>query len=235
MSGCPEKDLHSIYLDGEMPEKFAREYEAHLADCPACRAELEKMKKLSLLLREDASDIHLDNIYLDQSFERLQTKLKFSQTTERNHQKVYTFPFKMALSFATAAAVFAAIFAPVHLKTAPVQSMNVTAIARTEIKPVSENNVVVDGNIDQSKIASVLSTSSQKNEDDAALDNNYGHNQKVIAATSLASTSRRGPVKHYPDIDVFRPDFNNSPASVRIEVPDMHTIPLNQAGSFENN
>ena len=30
MSGCPEKDLHSIYIDGEMPEKYAKEYEAHI-------------------------------------------------------------------------------------------------------------------------------------------------------------------------------------------------------------
>ena len=48
MSTCPEKDLHSIYLDGELPEEFLKEYENHVAGCEKCKAELEKLRKVSV-------------------------------------------------------------------------------------------------------------------------------------------------------------------------------------------
>ena len=80
MSTCPEKDLHSIYLDGELPEEFLKEYETHVAGCEKCQAELEKLKKVSVPFREDALSVKLDQTYLDQSFARLQTKMRFKET-----------------------------------------------------------------------------------------------------------------------------------------------------------
>ena len=36
MSTCPEKELISVYIDGEMPEKFVKDYEQHLFNCSDC-------------------------------------------------------------------------------------------------------------------------------------------------------------------------------------------------------
>ncbi len=48
-------DLISIklgpYLDGELDQRSQIEVQAHLETCPACRAELEEMRRLSHLLR----------------------------------------------------------------------------------------------------------------------------------------------------------------------------------------
>ena len=33
MSTCPEKDIHSIYVDGELPENYIKQYESHLSSC----------------------------------------------------------------------------------------------------------------------------------------------------------------------------------------------------------
>ena len=33
MSFCPSKDIHSVYLDNELPEVYKAEYEAHIAVC----------------------------------------------------------------------------------------------------------------------------------------------------------------------------------------------------------
>jgi anti-sigma factor RsiW len=231
MSGCPEKDLHSIYLDGEMPEKFVKEYESHLASCEKCRKELERIKSISDMLKEDALSVKLNQDYLDQSFERLQTKMRFAKNTacheEKNILRSYT---KWVSGFAAAAAVLALIAEPLRINRQ--QLPEVKAIARTEIKPIRENKVVVDGNLDASKISGALSSAKktqapEENSTEEAKTSAVNPNQKVVSATTLAS--------NFSDIDVFRPDFNKSPASVRIEVPGMHTIPLERADNFESN
>ena len=40
------------YYDGELSPARRRQVEAHLAECPACRAELEQMRRVSALLSE---------------------------------------------------------------------------------------------------------------------------------------------------------------------------------------
>ena len=43
MSFCPSKDIHSVYLDGELPENYKAEYELHISHCEKCRKELEQL------------------------------------------------------------------------------------------------------------------------------------------------------------------------------------------------
>ena len=47
MSFCPSKDIHSVYLDGELPENYKAEYELHVSHCEKCRKELEQLKAVS--------------------------------------------------------------------------------------------------------------------------------------------------------------------------------------------
>ena len=35
MSTCPTKEIHSLYLDNELPQNHKEEYEAHIAGCEA--------------------------------------------------------------------------------------------------------------------------------------------------------------------------------------------------------
>ncbi len=236
MSTCPEKDLHSIYLDGELPENFLKEYESHVASCEKCQAELEKMRRVSAPFREDALSVKLDRTYLDESFERLQTKMRFARNTARTERsgsfKAYT---KWITGFAAAAAVFAVIVTPVYLNnSASRQSSEVMAIARTQIKPLHENKVVVDDNLDKLKFSTVLGSAKQPEpvqpaEEEKSESTSINKNQKVISATSLAS----GGNNVFSDIDFFRPDFNNSPASARMEMRGMPPLPMTQAGNFE--
>jgi len=229
MSTCPEKDLHSVYLDGEMPEEFAKQYESHLATCEKCRKELEKLKNLSSFYREDSISVKLNQVYLDQSFERLQTKMRFAKNTgyHENNKNILHSYTKWVSGFAAAAAVFALIVTPLKYSRNTEQEVN--AIARTEIKPIAENKVVVDGNLDKVKISAALSSSKEtKNEpgsEEAVTSTVINPNQKVVSATNLAS--------NFSDIDVFRPDFNKSPVSVKIEVPGINKIPEEQVENFE--
>ena len=59
MSICPNKDLHSVYLDNELPESYKAEYEKHVADCPKCQAELKKLKAVRNLFADDRNTLNL--------------------------------------------------------------------------------------------------------------------------------------------------------------------------------
>lgn len=236
MSTCPEKDLHSIYLDGEMPENFKREYEAHLAGCEKCRTEYLKLKRLSDILKADSLEKNDENRYLDESFERLQTKLRYAENTshlkssDSGDAHIISSPAKWIASAVAAAAVFAVIISPAAFKNKASPLQEIQAIARTQIKPIAENRLVIDGDIDTLKIANALSKKEiSETEETENLTQDFSQNQKVIRATNVASFS-----DGFSDIDVFRPDFNNSPASVKIEIPHFYTIPNEQAGNFES-
>ncbi len=231
MSTCPEKDLHSVYLDGELPQKFIPEYEAHVNSCPKCREQLSRLRSLRSLLNSDELPPSVTQDFLDKSFERLQTKLRYSQTTSKTsdkNPKVFSSVFRWAVPFA-AAAVFALIFIPLQLRSTD-SNKTIQAIARTEATPKIQNEVVVDGNIDKLKVSQVFKQAAEEKAEDST--EKYS-NQKVISATNLASTGKNGIFTQLNSVDVFRPDFKKSAPTVRIEVPDMHTIPMKQAENLE--
>ena len=104
MSSCPTDDIHSIYLDNELPPVYANQYEQHLKICPKCEAKLALLKKNHFALQSDAQNIRLDKIFLDDSFERLKTKLRYSKNTDlktkRNFQFTnYIIPLRQQLLF----------------------------------------------------------------------------------------------------------------------------------------
>lgn len=56
MNGCPERELALLaYHDGELDDDTVAELEAHLAACPGCRTELERVAALSAALRRGFS------------------------------------------------------------------------------------------------------------------------------------------------------------------------------------
>ena len=38
MFTCPTNEIHSLYLDKELPQNYIAEYEAHIANCEKCKA-----------------------------------------------------------------------------------------------------------------------------------------------------------------------------------------------------
>ena len=49
-----QKDLHSVYIDDEMPENFVSEYERLVKNDAESSADFERMKKIHDLLDFDA-------------------------------------------------------------------------------------------------------------------------------------------------------------------------------------
>ena len=90
MSTCPEKDIHSVYLDNELPLAYVAEYEAHLQSCEKCHKELERLKSLRSILKQDSSSLDLTQKQKDESFERLQARLSYSKITKQSNKNVLT-------------------------------------------------------------------------------------------------------------------------------------------------
>lgn len=213
MSFCPTKDIHSIYLDNEMPEIYKVEYESHLAECEQCRQELSKLKKLHELFKTDSGTITPDSVYLDQSFERLKIKQKYKTNVSKNQGK--SLPMKYFIPvFAAAAAVLMALVIPVgrvdtkgeHLSPMIAGSspsnlgMNTAA---TEVSLVNKKAKVISGNLAPIVLASDRST---------------------------IYTNDRFEKRFNQDMDFFRPEFNenNNMVFIKITVPGrgIDSIPI---------
>ena len=57
MSICPENDIHSVYLDGELNSPYKEQYLEHLQSCPDCTEKLNKLKSVHEVLVKDSSSI----------------------------------------------------------------------------------------------------------------------------------------------------------------------------------
>lgn len=194
MSSCPTDDIHSIYLDNELPPVYMQQYEQHLKICPKCEAKLNALKKNHLVLQSDSQNIHLDGIFLDTSFERLQTKLHYSKNTDLKTKKNVPFT-NYIIPFALAAAVFAAVIFPVQFTEKagqksenPQNFAKITPIERPQNTPLSSQNVVINGNL----------------------------------YNDLAQNVNMAPSSNLKDVEVFRPNFNSeNNITIQIKVPDI--------------
>lgn len=219
---CSEKDLISVYIDGELPEIYKEKLEKHLEECSECKKTYEAFTKSHNLLSKNAQSFAADEAYLDESFKRLQTKLSFAKVTGRKNVVAFDPNFgktvgKWAISAAAAAAVFALVFTPVYRNITKPGNSEITAIAlSSEIQPLNEQNVKIEETIANANIAPLVESSVAKSEENDEIsnflyDDQYiNQNQKVVNA---AVASYGNSISSMSSIDMFRPEFERSPYS----------------------
>lgn len=175
MFTCPDDDIHSVYSDGELPQNFVAEYEAHVKNCPQCSAKLQKLLALKAAFKSDSNSISLSGRDLDESFVRLEARLSYKKVvspqpplkTKRailfkpNVSKRHTPVFPKttgALKYFVAgvAAAVVVIFAIPRKGPPPASLADFQPVMRTSISPVS-NTVKVDGKVDPSVLSAILS------------------------------------------------------------------------------
>ncbi len=227
MSTCPTKDLLSVYLDNELPEIYKAEYEDHIKSCPKCSKELEKLKALRVLFQADSKAVTPDSHYLEQSYERLMIKMKYSKVSESSKNIISSnkFQLKNLGYFATAvaaAAVFALVIPlglklgsnssvnPSTLATIPSLSSSVASVVSNDyannISLNSGRSVLISGNIEQSVLSSV----------------NRGFKNSSIVRNISNNSNVSGNMNMIKDVEVFRPDFaDEETISIRVTVPGM--------------
>ena len=219
MSFCPSKDIHSVYLDGELPENYKAEYELHISHCEKCRKELEQLKAVHSLLQADSDALKLDQHFMDESFQRLQIKMAYSKNIGRVPQKS---PFK-AISYVAsgiAAAAVLAIVLPLGLKSNKTNStavantplmQSVTSVSAVPVTAVSTNAINSGNNVGYDSGRSMVVS---------------GNIQDVVLSSEKRRKNNSSFVKNVNDVDVLRPDFQDEAISIKITVPGMGDFPV---------
>ena len=216
MSTCPTKEIHSLYLDNELPQKHKEQYEAHVAACDKCRAELEKLRMVRAVFQKDAEAVNPDKAFLDASYERLMLKMKYSKNSGRvGRSGVSGFgshssrTWKIAIPAIAAAAVLAlALPLSFAVRRANVKTMSATSSLYSQVpSQVTEQveNVAFSGQ----NVFGFNAT----NQD--SLVTNVGNSGD--AASQLIK-----------DVEVFRPAFDDEKKtiSIRITIPGNDDVPV---------
>ena len=208
MSTCPEQDMHSVYLDGELPQKYALDYESHLTGCQRCRDDFLKIQTLSTGLKEDAKSCELSERGMEESFARLQTKMHY-QKTVRSIQPQSARRFTWMVPTAAAAALAFALILPARTGDTP---------------PLSPANQETPISISASALAGGLSVAPSVNhqrtrfvQDSIIAEESFGHIQPVLFSSNEA----------LPPVDIFRPSFDDSQnISIKMTLSNLDSIPV---------
>ena len=221
MSFCPTKDIHSVYLDGELPENYKAEYELHISHCEKCRKELEQLKALRSLFKSDSDSLNLDQHFMDESFQRLQVKMAYSRNIGRVPEKS---PFKIISYVASgiAAAAVLALVLPLGLKSRQASSGASTVVTSPLIQSVSSVSAVP---------ITAVSTGAQTSANNVSFDSGRsvvvsGNIQDVVLSSEKVRKNISTFTRKANDVDVLRPDFQDEAISIKITVPGMGDFPV---------
>ena len=70
---CPDRQLLSVYFDGEMPSPWKEKMESHIAGCPECARQLEAYRRVS---QAAADDVSAEDAEMEAVKERVWRKLE---------------------------------------------------------------------------------------------------------------------------------------------------------------
>lgn len=201
MFTCPTNEIHSLYLDNELPQNYIAEYEAHIASCEKCKATLDKLRAVRGVFEKDAAAITPDKAFMDASYERLMLKMKYSKTSGRVY-KPSRRVWKIAVPAIAAAAALALII-PIGLNAGRhnVKTMSAASSMYSQIP---------------SQFSEQLSSVSLGNE------NGFAFTEVSNNSTSDAAS------KLIQDVEVFRPNFDEEKKtiSIRITIPGNDDVPV---------
>lgn len=214
MSFCPTKDIHSVYLDNELPEAYIKEYELHVQNCPKCQKELETLKGLRSLLKADAEAITPDSHFVDQSFERLQIKMAYSKNTAKSSA-----PKKSGYLYSAAGIAAAAVFAliiPVRMNSG----------ANTEMSLNPSANTAVSSMIPSTVANAVTTTANNVSFDSGRSVLVSGNIQETVLSSERGRRSSAPFTRDVKDVEVLRPELGDETISIKITVPGVGEIPV---------
>lgn len=239
MFTCPEKDIHSIYLDGELPDEYRINYETHVKSCKNCQTELSRLKMLHSLLQKDSTQLSWSAERSSSSYERLQSRLAFRKVVSFSQEEKPKFNIvKFTVPAAAAAAVFALVI-PLRLQkenTASPAAEEITPIvakASVSEQPLADKEIVVSGNISSESIEKMAEHNEQKQQ--KAPSETINSYTDVFTSTvqylgNASNTANRQIMrvrKALASIDFLQPEFNDSQnAGISIPIPTAANIPV---------
>ena len=136
MSTCPDKDLYSAYVDGELQSPWKEKIEVHLVSCEKCRSVVDSYRKISLKLSENSFSV-LD---IDASFLKLYAKrqdcLKRMEINKNKPTSWFYKSNKIPVPALAAAALFLFVLTPIIVLSTQESLEPSGAVAATEFKAI---------------------------------------------------------------------------------------------------
>ncbi len=203
MFTCPEVDIHSVYVDGELPESFVHQYEEHVASCPECKKIQESLLRTRKLLKAESDSISLSKRDLDDSFSRLQARLSYSKisgASVKKHSRFVSYVKYAAVGAAAAVAVFAFLPSRVDSNTRVGEVLAKFKPVSDEelISPANRISVQLDGTLDAESIASAFGSGA------SPVQNTVVQGGVVSAEPVIHLNSIMNPVRRrFADYDLF--------------------------------
>jgi anti-sigma factor RsiW len=154
---CPDRQILSVYFDGELPSPWKEKMEAHLASCSECRGRLEKYRLLTKTLscREGAQEDSKKPL-VEASIEAAKDRiwrnlsgLEMEKWGERRKETLWRRSVPVPLPAAAAAAIFIILACIAVLARQPlkggIQDMAATGmnLDAQEILPVADMNGIL--------------------------------------------------------------------------------------------
>lgn len=202
MSTCPENDLHSVYLDGELPPAYMADYEAHIAECPECQKKLASLRSLREAFSTDSLSMNKDEKFLNESFDRLKARMSYIKVTRETNVLTLTGEkVRGALKYVATGAVAAAVVAliiPVRMnsKAGDASAANFQPVARTNMVLPANANVQVDGALDTATLTQLFSENGM---------------QAQGRQVSMQNNTRMGFAPSYPPVPYLRGQYGQGP------------------------
>lgn len=212
MSTCPTKEIHSLYLDNELPQTHREQYEAHIAACDKCRAEYEKLRAVRAVFEKDAQAVSPDKAFLDASYERLMLKMKYSKNVGHTaSHRVSSRTWKIAVPAIAAVAVLA-LAIPLRF-----------AVGRANVKTMSATSSLYSQV--PSQVSEQVSNVAFNGEGSFGFDEGI---QSILPSVTNVGNSSVAASKLIQDVEVFRPNFDEEKKtiSIRITIPGNDDVPV---------
>ncbi|MDR2177641.1 MAG: zf-HC2 domain-containing protein [Treponema sp.] len=124
---CPDRQILSLYLDGELPSPWKEKLEDHLASCPGCRAIIGSWERVSGEMR-----IGDDPARKERVWERIESRVNAAQTVPPREfsgagnlrpvnfwRRRVSLPLPAAAALAAAAAAFVFVVGSMWLNPSP--------------------------------------------------------------------------------------------------------------------
>ena len=110
---CPDQQLLSIYLDGELPSPWKEKIQEHFTQCPACKEKFENFKRLHCMLNDKSAS--WTSADMSAAKERVWQKFE-ARRGFRPRSNVWQRRISIPLPAAAAAAVFILLLAVFWLR-----------------------------------------------------------------------------------------------------------------------
>ena len=205
MSTCPDLELQSAFFDGEVASPWNEKIKSHIESCESCKKNIKSFETMHNVFATNSAQMNLSEKQLNESFERLQSRLHYKETTSKTTVIHADFTRKV-LPYVAAAAFLVAVILP----SANVRSQVKQQIADIALFSPTKSVELIDKAgiaIDQSLNVSAVKVSNTTN-------NNVQTTPVALHVSNLTK------------VDIFKPELSANQTVLNVTLPDVKAMPF---------